>query len=170
MGEPYPPAQYRQQRKGIECNPAVHRETEAVDENAVDESSEFNGAGDNDVQRCDQNGSRYGQRFHDSPFGDLRIFPEIVDKDDRRDDQQVEQVYADRESREVSDQDQPAVRMRFVRDIFPLEDRPEDECRKHRREGIDFAFDCGKPESVGKRISDRTHQAGSHDSCDLRQG
>ena len=82
MGEPYPPAQYRQQRKGIECNPAVHREAEAVDENAVDESSEFNGAGDNDVQRCDQNGSRYGQRFHDSPFGDLRIFPEIVDKDD----------------------------------------------------------------------------------------
>ena len=78
MGEPYPPAQYRQQRKGIECNPAVHREAEAVDENAVDESSEFNGAGDNDVQHGSPRLRRlflgYGPKAADRALAHCNVF------------------------------------------------------------------------------------------------
>ncbi len=102
-----------------------------------------------------------------NPFVGDRVFPEIIDKNDGRNGQEVQQVYPDRQSHQVGDKDQPAVGMRFIRHIFPFQDRPENQCSQKGGGGVYFPFDRRKPEGIGKCIGERSHQATSENGNQL---
>ena len=87
----------------------------------------------------------------------------------RRNDQQVQQVNADGESRQIGDQYDPAVRVRLVGHVLPFEDRPENECREHRRQRVYLSLDGREPERIGERVGSRSDESGSEYRDRLRQ-
>ena len=73
----------------------------------------------------------------------------------------------DGEACEIENQDNPTVGMGFVGVFFPLENEPEYQCGKHRRIGINFAFDGRIPEGVAPGIGQGTGQTATHDDDGL---
>ena len=97
MGCPNCPTQQGEQRQYIEGNSAIDGQTEAVNKHSVEECAEADCSWDDNEHHCEKHDTGSDQCFHDAPFG-KRIFFEIVDEYDCRDDQQVEQVHADSET------------------------------------------------------------------------
>ena len=142
---------------------AVHRQPQSVDEPAVHDGAHGHRVGDDEVVDEEQDcGGQQGD-LHDAPGGDVPVFAEVVDEDQRGDREQVEQVDADREAHQVGDQHQPAVGVRLVGHLLPFEHGPQHHGREERREGIDLALDGREPEGVGERVGEGAHQTGSHD-------
>ena len=75
----------------------------------------------------------------------------------------------DAEASHVHDEHQPAVAVRLIGMVFPLQDKPEHHSGKGRRVGIDLTLDCREPERVTKGIDERTHQTGSFNSYEPRK-
>ena len=71
---------------------------------------------------------------------------EIIDHDNGRDGEQVQEVDSDGEAHQVEDKDDPFVGAGFVRLLFPFEDGPEYEGGEESRGGVHFAFDGAIPE------------------------
>ena len=109
----------------------------------------------------EQDGGRYQRGFDHAPCGHLRRLLEIVDKDDGRNGEQVEQVYTDGEPHEVGDEHEPAVGVGLVGHLLPFENGPYDHGRKERGESIDLPFDGREPEGVGEGVGQRTDDAGA---------
>ena len=84
--------------------------------------------------------------------------------------EQVQQVDADAEARQVGNQDEPAVGVWLVGHVFPLQDEPEHDGGEQRRERIYLALDGREPERVAERVGQRTHYAATHDGGHLSAG
>jgi hypothetical protein len=69
----------------------------------------------------------------------------------------------DRQTGQVSYQDEPAVAVRFVRPVLPFQDEPEYQGCKQAGVGVDFAFYGTEPECITPRISQRSNYSGAHD-------
>ncbi len=78
---------------------------------------------------------------------------------DGRQAEQVEQVDTNGEARHVENKNKPAVGMRLVGVVFPLQDEPEHHSGEGRGVGIDLALDGREPEGVAEGIDERTHHA-----------
>ena len=87
--------------------------------------------------------------------------PIIIEEHEARYRQQVQQVYAYRETHQEANQHNPAVRVRLVRLFIPFGHRPEHDCRKERGHRIDLTFYCGKPECVGETVCERSNGSAS---------
>ena len=87
--------------------------------------------------------------------------PIIIEEHEARYRQQVQQVYAYRETHQETNQHNPAVRVRLVRLFVPLRHCPEHDCRKERGHRIDFAFYRGEPECVGEAVCERSNGSAS---------
>ena len=74
---------------------------------------------------------------------------------------------ADAEARQVGDEDKPAVAVRLVRHVFPLQYQPEHDGSEQGGEGIHLALYGTEPECIAERIGQRTHQAATHDGDQL---
>ena len=82
---------------------------------------------------------------------------EVIDENECGNGQQVEDVYAYRQSHQVGYEYQPAVGVRLVGHVLPLQDRPEHHCGEHRGHRIYLAFDGREPLGVGPAICERAY-------------
>ncbi len=78
--------------------------------------------------------------------------PVIIEEDEARNRQQVQQVNAYRKSHQEADQHNPAVRVGFVRLFVPLRHRPEHERREERGHRIDLTLDRREPKCVREAV------------------
>ena len=76
----------------------------------------------------------------------------------------------DRKPRKVSYQNQPAVAVRFVCTVIPLQDEPEYQCRKQTGVGIYFTLYGTEPERIAPRISQCSYQARTHNGYNFSCG
>ena len=76
---------------------------------------------------------------------------------------------ADRESCHICDEHQPAVAVRLVGMVFPLQNKPEHDSRECRRVGVNLAFDGRKPERVAESVDECTHHTACLDGYHLSQ-
>ena len=74
---------------------------------------------------------------------------------------------ADGKTRHVGYQHQPAVGMRLVGIVFPLQYEPEHHRGECRRIGINFAFDSREPESVAESVYQCAHHGCPFDGYEL---
>ena len=134
----------------------IERTAETVDKCQLKPTDYGRNAWNNSVQNHQQNETRC-QECIDHSFPTELIAAEVIYQTDGRNGQQVQQVYADTQSHQISDGDQPAVTTLFVCQFVPFQDQPEHYCREQRRTGIYLAFHCRKPERVAKRVSQSTN-------------
>ena len=76
-------------------------------------------------------------------------------------------MYADGQTGHIGNQYQPAVGMRLVCIVFPLQDKPEYDGRKGRRIGIYLSLDGREPECVTESINQCTDEPGPLDGDGL---
>lgn len=72
--------------------------------------------------------------------GGIRSFLIIVNQHDSGQTKQVEQVYADTQTGQVGDEDNPTVAVRLVGYVFPLQYQPENNGGEQGGESVYFAF------------------------------
>ena len=76
-------------------------------------------------------------------------------------------MHTDAEACEISDEDDPAVAVRLVGNVFPLQYQPEYDGGEHRGVGVYFSFDGREPECVAECIGQCAYQSGTHDGDQL---
>ena len=93
----------------------------------------------------------------------------IEDKHQSRQTKEVQQVDTDAQACEIGNEYEPAVAVRLVGMVLPLEHQPEYNGREEAAVGIHLTLDGTEPEGVRERIDECTgHGAGLHDDG-LRQ-
>ena len=105
------------------------------------------------------------KRTFDCGFFELAI---VDHEDDCRNAQQVKQVYGNRYANHVGNGYQIAVGARIFASVFPFQDKPKRKCRAEGRKGINFAFDCRKPECVAPSVNKRAAKPAAHDDGEFR--
>ena len=76
----------------------------------------------------------------------------------------------DTQSGEIGNKNQPAVGMRLVRHIFPLQYQPEHYCREQGGESVYLTLYSAEPERITECVCQCTHQTAAHDSNQLSFG
>ena len=126
----YTPDKAGRQQDDIYDDAAVERHAERIDEEQLEPAAHFYNTRNDTVQygRYQYHGcEKRQQRAFCVGIGHFLI---VVYQHDGRETEQVQQVNADTQSGEVGDKNQPAVGMRLVRYIFPLQYQPEHHRRK----------------------------------------
>ena len=82
-----------------------------------------------------------------------------IHEHDGRNAQQVEQVDTDTKAGKERDEHEPAVAVRLVGTLLPLEYQPEHYRREHGRVGVNLSLDRAEPERVAERIGQRAYYA-----------
>ena len=159
VGVPHAPPEQGEERQCEDGDARVDRQAERIDEQYVDHRPDVDRVGDNQSVDEPEDRQRDDRCDAESLEGHGRVFAEIVDVDQCRNGQQIEDVNADRESHEVGDQDQPPRCVGFVGLVFPFEHEPHHERREHRREGVDLALVGREPEGVGEGVGQRADGA-----------
>ena len=151
------------QRYDIDDETRIEGHAQRVDEEQLEPSAH----GDDAWHHAIEDGSHEHERHEE---GDERTFQVgigmaavVPHQDDGRHAEQIEQVNADGETRDIGDEHQPAVAVGLVGMVFPLQYQPEHDGGEGRRIGIYLAFYGRVPEGVAKRIDQRAHQSGSLD-------
>ena len=107
-----------------------------------------------------QQGHRHHACQDEAPERGLMPFLEIDHIHEGWNTQQVEQVHADGETDEESDEDNPSCALRVVGHLLPLQDGPEGDGGEERRHGVDFALHGVEPERFGEGVGHGTDKAG----------
>ena len=97
----------------------------------------------------------------------MRIFTVVEDQSHGRYAQQVEQMHTDSQPHQVGNQNEPAIRIRAIRMILPLEHQPKDHSGKEAAQGIYLRFYGTKPKGIAKRIDQRSARTGCKDANGL---
>ena len=157
------------EQQDIDDEAGVEAKAQHVDKEQFKPTAHLHDAGHDAIEHGydEQHGhAEGGQRT----FGvGLRLLVVVIDQDDGRQAQQVEQVHADGQTGEVEDKHQIAVGVGLVGMLFPLEDEPEYQRGKHRRIGIHLTLDGREPERVAPRIGQGARHAGGDDRHHLPQ-
>ena len=157
------------EQQDIDDEAGVEAKAQHVDKEQFKPTAHLHDAGHDAIEHGhdEQHGhAEGGQRT----FGvGLRLLVVVIDQDDGRQAQQVEQVHADGQAGEVEDKHQIAVGVGLVGMLFPLEDEPEYQRGKHRRIGIHLTLDGREPERVAPRIGQGACHAGGDDRHHLPQ-
>ena len=161
VGLPRSPARSCDEGQGEKHHARVDRQPQRVDEEKVEHRAHVDRVGDDDAVDDQQDGTGDQRRVDQAAPRDGLRGAEIVDEDQRRDGQQVEDVHADRKAHQVGDQHDPARGMGLVGLLLPLEHEPHYQGGKHRREGVDLALDGREPEGVGKSVGQRSDGSGA---------
>ena len=155
------------QQGDVDDHAGVERHSEGVDEQQFEPAAHFYDAGYDAVEhRCHQY-HRSGECQQGAFSVGARHFLVVVYQYDGRQAEQVEQVHTDAEACEISDEDDPAVAVRLVGNVFPLQYQPEYDGGEHRGVGIYFSFDGREPECVAECIGQCAYQSGTHDGDQL---
>ena len=103
VGVPNTPAQGGQKSHREENHTQIDRKPQRIDTEEIEHRSDVDRVGDDQVVDKDQDGPS-DQRGQEEPLpGNLLRAAEVVDEDQGRDGQQVQQVDADREAHQVGD-------------------------------------------------------------------
>ena len=73
----------------------------------------------------------------------------------------------DRQTKQISYQHQPAVSLRLVSHLFPLQNRPKHNGSAHLRHRINLTLNRRKPKRISKGISQSTYGTSTHDRPNL---
>ena len=126
------PDYHGNQQDDINNESGVERHAAGVHEEPLKPSAHLHNTGHYAVEHgCHQH--HRDDQSYDGTLG-RHVFPllEVINQHDGGQAQQVEQVYADGKAGQVENQHQPAVAVRLVGTVLPLEDEPEHQGRKHR--------------------------------------
>ena len=156
-------ADYADQHEDVDDHTTVERQSQHIDEEKLEPSAHFHDAGHDTIEYGGHQHNAEAechQRTFEVGIGGFLI---IIDQNDGRQAQQIEQVHTDGQTGEVENQHNPAIGVRRVGIVFPFQNEPEHQSREHRRIGVDFALDCGEPEGVAPRVGQSTgHTAGQN--------
>ena len=145
----------------------VERHAQRVDEQQLEPSAHLHDARHHPVEHHGHQHGRAQQR-QERAFGvGAGHFFVVIYQHDGGQAKQVQQVNADAEARQVGDEHQPAVAVRLVGHVLPLQDQPEHHGGEQRREGIYLALHGREPERVAERIGQRAHQSAAHHGDEL---
>ena len=159
VGVPRGPAQRADERQREEDDARIDGESERIDEQHVEHRADVYRVGNDQVVDEEQDGAGGEQRAGGAAQRDLLCGAEVVDEDECRDGQQVQDVHADREPHEVGDQHDPPCRAGRVGLLLPFEHEPHHQRREKRRQGVDLAFDGREPEGVGEGVGQCAHES-----------
>ena len=76
----------------------------------------------------------------------------IENQHNGRDAEQIKQMHSNWQPDNISYQDNPTVTIYRIRFILPAKNHPEDQCRKKRRESINFTFYRTEPKCITECI------------------
>ena len=94
----------------------------------------------------------------------------IIYEYDGRNTEQVEQVHTDTQTCHIGDEYKPAVAMRFVGMVFPLQYQPEYYSSECRWERIDLTLYCRKPEGIAEGVDECAHHTWGFDGNQFAGG
>ena len=103
----------------------VEGHAETVDEEQLEPSAHGDDARNDTIEHCCQNDQRDAKGDERALQVGIRETAVVVDQSDGGYTEQVEQVDANGESRQIHDQHEPTVAVRLVGHIVPLQDEPE---------------------------------------------
>ena len=146
------PDEYAQQEDDVDDEARVERHAERVDKQQFEPSAHLHDARHDAIEHHGDEHHRANQREQRAFQRGVRILFIVIDQHEGREAEQVEQVDADGQTRQIGDEHQPAVAVRLVGTVFPFQDEPEHHGREQRRVGIHFALDGAEPERVGERV------------------
>ena len=157
------PEAQREQRDHKEQRSAVVRESEAVDEDPVEECGKFRKVWDKQEYKHSLDDHAYHKDSDKLPESDfpVLVLPIVVHKHKRRNGQEVQEVDTYREAHQKRYQYYPAVRVGLVRLLIPLAHRPENESREQRGHSVNLAFNRREPEGVGEAVRKGAYRSGS---------
>ena len=162
---PISEAAHQQQYKGDDAR--IIRQTESIDEKQIEVSADVNGLRYDEIQHNRQ----YHHRQRQSQQYALGILAVIlfiiIYKHNRGYYEQVEQVYADAQTHQISDEDKPTVGIRLVGVFLPTENQPKYNCRKEATHTINLRLHSRKPRCVAECINQAAHNAARNDADGL---
>ena len=145
----------------------VEGHAQGVDEEQLEPSAD----GDDARHDAIEDGHEDGHREAEGNQGALQVgigeAAVVVNQTDGWQTEQVQQVDTDGKSRHIHDKHEPAVAVRLVGVVFPLQDEPEHQSREGRGVGIDLTLDGREPEGVAKGVDEGAHQSGGLDGYHL---
>ena len=169
MSLPDGPEYHCHQHDDIDDEAAVERQAQCVHKQQLEPSTHLHNARYNAVEH----GSHEDKRADECVDGALERGALgtliIVNKHERRQAEEVEQVHADAEAREVGDEDEPAVGVWLVGVVLPLQHQPEHQGGEQRAVSIDLAFHSRVPEGVAPAVGQRARHGGGFYGDELRQ-
>ena len=141
----------------------VERTSNDIHEEQFKPSDKRREARDNTVEDDQQHQARSEERV-DETFPTELVFTEVIHESDSRYRQQVQEVYADAQTHQIRDKNQPTVRAFFVRLFVPFEDEPEHHRREERRTRIYLTLNRREPEGVAECVCERTYRSCTEDA------
>ena len=158
------------QQDDVDDDARVERHAQRVDEQQFEPSAHLHDARHDAVEHHGYQHGRADERQQRAFRIGVGHFLIIVHQHDGGQTEQVQQVDADAEARQIGNQDEPAVGVWLVGHVFPLQDEPEHDGGEQRRERIYLALDGREPERVAERVGQRAHYAATHDGGHLSAG
>ena len=131
-GLPDGPGQDARQHEGEGIDTRVVGHAEDVDKQQLEVAADLHQALHHAKHHQANDGERDEQGDQRALQGGVGCLLIIVNQHDRRDTEQVQQVYADAQAHQIGNQDNPAIGMRLIGRLLPLQDQPEDNRRKQR--------------------------------------
>ena len=164
------PDEARRQQDDVDHHARVEGHSQGVDEEQFEPSAHFYDARHDTVEHgCHEytRGKECQQGAFGIGVGHLLI---VIYQHDGGQAEQVQQMHADTQTGEVGDKNQPAVAVRLVRYVLPLQYQPEDDGGEQGGEGIHLSLHGAEPEGVAEGIGQCTHQSAAHDGDELCGG
>ena len=164
------PHEHGEQEHDVDDESAVERHAEGVDEEQLEPSAHLHDARHDAVEHdCDEHHGT-GEGEQRALHVRVRVLLVVVNEYDGGETKEVEQVHADGESRKAGYEHQPAVAVRLVCTVLPLEYQPEHDSCEQGRVGVDLSLDRTEPERVAEGVCERTDESGTHDGHQLSGG
>ena len=150
------------QKDDVDNLARVERHSQGVHEKQFKPAAHTHNARHHSIEHCCQDNHRDAQCDERTTKVGIAcvvgIFTVVIYQHDGRQTKQVEQVHANGKSCHVHDEHQPAVAVRLVGVLVPLEYQPEHHGGKGRGVGIYLALYGTEPEGVAEGVYQGTHQ------------
>ena len=169
-GLPNGPQHCASEQGNVDDDAGVEGHTQGVDKEQLEPSAHLDDAWHDAIEHGGNEHSAACQREQCALGGGILHLAVVEDEHEGRQAEQVEQMHADAETREVGDEDEPAVAARLVGMVFPLEHQPEDDGSEQAAVGIDLSLYCAEPEGVAEGIDQCAGQCTGLHRDELCQG
>ena len=131
-GLPNGPDQHAHQDHYVGIDTCIIGHTQHIDKEQFEVAAHFNQTLHDSIHHQSDNSKREEQGDKRSFNGWIRHFLIIINQDNGRDTQQVQQVHTDTQTHQIGNQDNPTIGMRLVSHLFPFQNQPENDSCKER--------------------------------------
>ena len=166
----YTPYKACRQQDDVNNESGIEREAETVDKQKLEPSAYLHNARHDAVKHGCNQYHRAAKCYEASFQVGVRVLLIIIYQYNRRNTKQVQQMHADRQARQIGNQNQPTVAMRLCRTVFPFQYQPEYHGGEKAGVCVYLALDGAEPEGIAPRISQRAYQSRPHDGDKLSGG